>query len=186
MWSGNCRTRLWTIGSSGVEVWCVCFTRLEKSNKIGAILGDMSRKCAEKALYHSGQVSHEYNMHSFSLNLYIWGISWCFDNVCVTQWIRLNIAVSSKVIFLWWKLSESFPLGFLQLYLVPTLRTKLELLFKLKITRTTFTKTKFLKELFKSMFGIQKWGIQYPTSTFSLKTWSYITVKHPKHKIWFS
>lgn len=51
------------------------FTRLEKSNKIGVILGDMSRKCAEKAnhcsLYHSGQIRHEYNMHSFSLNLYI-------------------------------------------------------------------------------------------------------------------
>lgn len=54
---------------------CVYFTRLEKSNKIGAILGDTSRKCAEKAnlcsLYHSGQVRREYNMHSFSLNLYI-------------------------------------------------------------------------------------------------------------------
>lgn len=37
---------------------CVCFTRLEKSDKIGAILGAMSRKCAGKAnhcsLYHSG------------------------------------------------------------------------------------------------------------------------------------
>lgn len=59
-----------------VYLVCVCvFIRLEKSNKMGATLGDMSRKCAEKAihrsLYHAGQVRHEHYMHSFFKKLYI-------------------------------------------------------------------------------------------------------------------
>lgn len=49
------------------------FTRLETSDKIGAELGEMSRKCREKAhssLCCAGQVGHEHTLDSFSLSVH--------------------------------------------------------------------------------------------------------------------